>query len=177
MREASLTYRQKTEEGLYGSYATRVGTREVTAQSKATSRSCADVIGRGGGKAMRKLTILLLCTPLFLAGVALHAAAEPKGPNGEKCDSSATGVTHQIQGKDYTCDKCVYLKCDTSGGQISNCTKTTYWSNCVAALSRPPGVTLPGGIGVLQQVPLQQVPPSTTVPPSRGTPPGGILQK
>jgi hypothetical protein len=76
--------------------------------------------------------------------------AEPKGPNGQKCDSSETGVKHDIKGKHYTCDKCVVSNCSTSGGQISNCTKTTYWSNCVAAaFGRPTGLNRAGNSGVM----------------------------
>jgi hypothetical protein len=76
----------------------------------------------------------LFCSILVL-GLSAPAMAKPKGPNGETCSSSETNVKHDIKGKHYTCDKCVVSSCSTSGGQISNCTKTTYWSNCVAAAS------------------------------------------
>jgi hypothetical protein len=38
------------------------------------------------------------------------ASAEPKGPNGEKCDSTETGVKHEIKGVQNTRDKCVFTK-------------------------------------------------------------------
>jgi len=85
----------------------------------------------------RRTGLGLVCCLLML-GLSAPAAAEPKGPSGQKCDSSETGVKHDIKGKHYTCDKCVVSSCGTSGGQISNCTKTTYWSNCTeAAATRP----------------------------------------
>jgi len=100
---------------------------------------------------------------LAISGMALPAKAEPKGPNGEKCSSSETGVKHDIKGVTYTCDKCVYSKCDTSGGQISNCQQVTYWSNCVAAsVSTPFGPARAGG--VLQNAPVNPGAPSTTAP-------------
>lgn len=57
MREAPLTDRQKTEKGLYGSYALRVGGREVTAPSKDGSRTT-----RGGGAAMNSTATELTFT-------------------------------------------------------------------------------------------------------------------
>jgi hypothetical protein len=64
------------------------------------------------------------------------AGAEPKGKNGEACNvESKTNVDHTINGKKYKCDKCVYSKCDTGGGTVSNCQNITYWSNCVEAAS------------------------------------------
>ena len=81
---------------------------------------------------MRALKALLICGTLVLA-VALPAAAEPKGSGGQTCDESATGVSHKINGKNYTCDKCVYSQCDSSGGSISNCKRVTEYTNCVAA--------------------------------------------
>jgi hypothetical protein len=94
-----------------------------------------------GGIIMRRITALLLCAPLLLVAVAV-AWAEPKGANGETCTSSATGVSHVINGKTYTCDKCVYSKCDTSGGSISNCQTVTHWSNCTAAARTNPRVPI-----------------------------------
>jgi len=110
---------------------------------------------------------------LVVSGLALHAGAEPKGPNGEKCDSSETGVKHDIKGKTYTCDTCVINKCDTSGGQISNCQKTTYYSNCVAAIVKPGGSAVTGGI--LQNAPVNQLPPKTSTPKAPTT--GGTTNK
>jgi len=81
---------------------------------------------------MRVPIALPICCTLFLA-LSGPAAAEPKGANGETCDSSETNVKHEIKGTQYVCDKCVYSTCDTNGGQISNCRVVTHWSNCVAA--------------------------------------------
>jgi hypothetical protein len=87
---------------------------------------------------MRVLNGLLLCSLLFAA--PLPALAEQKGPNGEKCESSATNVKHDISGKHYTCDKCVFLKCAVSGDRIdlSKCQQVTHWSNCVEVAATPP---------------------------------------
>jgi len=119
----------------------------------------------------RKIGQILMGLTLWLAvfGVALRAAAEPKGPNGEKCDSSETGVKHDIKGQTYTCDKCVYTKCDTSGGQISNCQTVTHYSNCVAAMVKPGGSVVP--VGPLQNVPVNPPTrkPPTNVPATGGT--------
>jgi hypothetical protein len=81
---------------------------------------------------MRVINVLLICAGLILS-LLEYAVAEPKGPSGEKCDSSETNVKHAINGKQYTCDKCVFTKCDSSGSTISNCQTVTHWSNCVAA--------------------------------------------
>lgn len=54
---------------------------------------------------------------LILAGV-VPAAAEIKGPNGEKCATTATGVEHSKDGVGYLCDKCTVLKCDASGKEL-----------------------------------------------------------
>jgi hypothetical protein len=70
---------------------------------------------------------LPICCAPFLA-LSGPGAAEPKGANGETCDSSETNVKHEIKGTQYVCDKCVYSKCDTTGGQISNCQVVTHWS-------------------------------------------------
>jgi hypothetical protein len=84
------------------------------------------------------LANVLLCSLLVVAA-SVPAAAEPKGPNGETCSESKTGVQHEIKGKMYSCDSCTYSKCDTSGSTVSNCTKTTYYSNCVAAAGMSSG--------------------------------------
>ena len=88
---------------------------------------------------MRVINVLLICAGL-ITSVLDYAVAEPKGPNGQKCDSSETNVKHTISGKQYTCDKCVYTTCDSSGSTISNCRTVTNWTNCVAAAdSSAPG--------------------------------------
>lgn len=89
---------------------------------------------------MRKPHLLLLCCPLILA-TALPAAAVPKGSGGQTCSESESNAKHTIGGKNYTCDKCVYSTCDSSGGTLSNCKKVTEWSNCVAAAGSN-GVTI-----------------------------------
>ena len=86
-----------------------------------------------------RATILLLLNCVFCCALLSYAVAEPRGPNGEACNSSETGVKHTINGKTYTCDKCVVLKCSSSGSQLSNCTSTTYYTNCSAALRGRPG--------------------------------------
>ena len=81
---------------------------------------------------MRILSGFFVCGSLILAA-ALSASADIKGPNGEKCDSTETNVKHDIKGKQYTCDKCIFSKCDASGKTISNCRVVTHWPNCVEA--------------------------------------------
>jgi hypothetical protein len=80
---------------------------------------------------MRALKPLLLCFSLALAVPALAAPNTSSG--GQKCEESSSNVKHNIKGKDYNCDKCVYSQCDSSGGSISNCKRVTEWSNCVEA--------------------------------------------
>jgi len=79
---------------------------------------------------MRACQALLLCLPLILAGAAQAAPNTSSG--GQKCDESDSNVKHDIGGKHYTCDKCVYSQCDV-GSSISNCKRVTEWTNCVAA--------------------------------------------
>jgi hypothetical protein len=78
----------------------------------------------------------------FLALVGMSSAlADIKGPNGEKCDSTETNVKHDIKdkpGKHYTCDKCVFSKCDAKGKEINKCQITTHWTNCVEVQANPP---------------------------------------
>lgn len=97
---------------------------------------------------------------LAVLSVAFHAAAVPKGANGETCLSSETGVKHDIKGKTHTCDKCVYNKCDGSGKEIK-CTKVTHWSNCVASIVKPGG-TVMAPVGSLQNAPITPAPPKTS---------------
>jgi len=49
----------------------------------------------------------------------------------DKCESTEHGVSHDISGKKYVCDKCVVLACDTSGSAIGKCTRTTKYTNCI----------------------------------------------
>ncbi len=112
---------------------------------------------------MRRLKLLILCGALMFA-LAPPVAAEPKGPNGEACDTSETNVKHDIGGKHYTCDKCVFSQCSTSGGSVSNCQKVTHWSNCVEAAGS--GAGGPGRVDVNKMAPPnlapQRVPPAAT---------------
>jgi hypothetical protein len=75
-------------------------------------------------------TTVLICSAMILVK---PASADITGPKGEKCDSTESGVKHKIKGKEYTCDKCVYSKCEAGGKEINNCSIVTYWSNCVEA--------------------------------------------
>ena len=73
---------------------------------------------------MKFLKTLLVLFSLSLPAI-VTAQAE------DKCESTEKGVSHQINGKKYVCDKCVVLACDTSGPNIGKCTRTTKWTNCV----------------------------------------------
>ncbi len=111
---------------------------------------------------MRALHVLLLCC-LFAVASSLPAAAAPKtSSTGAKCDESASNVKHQIKGKDYTCDKCVYSKCDTAGGSISNCQRVTEYTNCVAAARTGPAGT------AIDRTKVDTLAPATGTPPKRG---------
>lgn len=76
--------------------------------------------------------VLALCA-LFVLATAIPAAADVKGPKGEKCESTESNVKHDISGKHYTCDKCIYMGCKDPGaaGTKLQCGKVTYWANCV----------------------------------------------
>jgi hypothetical protein len=81
---------------------------------------------------MRALNAVLFSVALII--FAAPASAAPKtGSGGQTCDESESNVKHDIGGKHYTCDKCVYSVCSTSGGTLNNCVRKTEWSNCVAA--------------------------------------------
>lgn len=73
---------------------------------------------------MKTLKILLVLFSLSLFGI-VTARAE------DKCESTEKGISHEINGKKYVCDKCVVLACDTKGPTIGKCTRTTKWTNCV----------------------------------------------
>lgn len=73
---------------------------------------------------MKFLKILLVMFSVSFTG-ATSAWAE------DKCESTEHGVSHEISGKKYVCDKCVVLSCDTSGSSIGKCTRTTKYTNCV----------------------------------------------
>jgi len=69
---------------------------------------------------------LLVISALTLISTALARAED-------KCQSTEHGVPHSIKGKDYVCDKCVVLSCDTSGPKIGQCARTTKYTDCVEA--------------------------------------------
>ena len=73
---------------------------------------------------MKSLKPLFIFCSLILAST-VTARAE------DKCESTEHNVAHKISGKDYVCDKCVVLGCDTSGKDIGKCTRTTKYTNCV----------------------------------------------
>jgi hypothetical protein len=73
---------------------------------------------------MKYLKTLLVLFSLSLAGIATARAED-------KCESTEKGVSHEISGKKYVCDKCVVLACDASGSTIGKCTRTTKYTNCV----------------------------------------------
>src|SRR5437879_7169159 len=77
---------------------------------------------------------ILLCCSLLLA-LSAPAIAHEAGA-GEICDAAQHNVSRAIKGKNYSCDATTCTKCDASGSAINNCTKTTYYDNCVAALNR-----------------------------------------
>jgi hypothetical protein len=73
---------------------------------------------------MKYLKALVLLISVSLASVVGARAAD-------KCESTEKGVSHEISGKKYVCDKCVVLACETSGSTIGKCTRTTKYTNCV----------------------------------------------
>ena len=180
MRKAPLTDRQKTEKGLYGSYASRVRGRAVTAQSKEGSWT-----RRKGGAAMKSKNAfgsakLVLVAALFgVVGLAVPpAGAKPpkivlngctmeqvQSPEGRKCDAKSTQdllagrAIHQvvctISGM-YCCQK-------GEDGRLTNCEK-------ISAVRSPGGLRAPQG-GVIGPV----VPSQPRVAPVK--PPVGPLQK
>jgi len=84
MREVPVTDRQKTEKGLYGSYAPRVGGREVTAQLKDGSQT-----RRKGGTAMNS-KIAFVSAMLAIAATSAPsppAHAAPKRSPQEQCEA------------------------------------------------------------------------------------------
>jgi hypothetical protein len=71
-----------------------------------------------------------LLKPLFIV-FSLILASTVTARAEDKCESTEHNVSHQINGKNYICDKCVVLGCDTSGPNIGKCTRTTKYTNCV----------------------------------------------
>lgn len=119
---------------------------------------------------MRALKILLLCYPLVLAGALPATAAPNTSSGGQKCDESDSNVKHNIGGKPYTCDKCVFTTCDSSGGAITNCKRTTEYTNCVAAAGSGGGGAGPARVNVDRvSVPISPPPkgPSQAAPPKK----------
>lgn len=178
MREASLTDRQKTDEDLYGSYAPRVGGREVTAQSKdgshtrrggAAMNSTATELDFTRRRAMRGIVRAFVVGTLGLAWLLVPVGdvhAVPKCDTkryivcpGGKCGNrtcSCDGKTLQ-PGADCLIDKKIHY-CDGCSGKM-----------------KPIGISTPKRIrpGLVPQGELTpSVPPSQVKPP-----PGSPLQK
>ena len=111
---------------------------------------------------MRTLNVFLCCSPLIFA---IPADAHEAG-TGETCNPVEHNIAHTINTKDYSCDKTVCTKCNTSGGTVSGCTKTTYWENCTPAAVRvsPPNLRPPAAGGVIRE---------PSAPSTKGTPPPG----
>ncbi len=74
---------------------------------------------------------MALCGSLLIALVMPAAAYQPR--SGETCEATKAGVSHKIGDKSYKCDSTTCTSCDTSGGQIGTCVKTTHYDNCVEA--------------------------------------------
>jgi hypothetical protein len=121
---------------------------------------------------MRTLNVLLSCCPLVLA-VMTPAAAEPVDRG--QCSATESNVAHKIGGKNYSCDKTVCTKCTLGDPPV--CTKTTYYDNCVAALSGGSNLQIPttGGMKLPPDQPRKfPTPPATGVlEPTTGLPPQG----
>jgi hypothetical protein len=73
---------------------------------------------------------LLIVSSLVLAFTATAS-------DQDKCESREHNVAHSIKGKDYVCDKCVVLSCESSGKTIGKCTRTTKYTECVEAAPKP----------------------------------------
>ena len=104
---------------------------------------------------MRLFKILLVCA--LIAGVGPAFAAPNTSSTGEKCAESASGVKHTINGKQYTCDKCVFLVCQPSGNQIV-CGNKTEWTNCVEAAGSGSGSGLNRAPGADRMAPPKNTP-------------------
>jgi len=98
------------------------GARRVDFKSIAATGPIVSIIWK---PIMRTIKTLAIAFSLTLAGVTM-AHAEDKCPT-----TPEHNVPHEISGKKYVCDKCVISSCDTGGKTISNCKKTTNWTNCV----------------------------------------------
>ncbi len=71
-----------------------------------------------------------LLKPLFIV-CSLILASTVTARAEDKCESTEHNVSHQISGKNYICDKCVVLGCDTSGPNIGKCPRPPTYTKCV----------------------------------------------
>jgi hypothetical protein len=186
MREVPLTDRQKTEKGLYGSYAPRVRGREVAAQSKDGSQT------RRGGAAMNSTATELEFTRRramrgivkgFVIGIlGLAGLLVPVGYVHALDSKESCGQQGFILCKDGACGsrKCwcnnkVLTPGETCSNTLAGKTYFYYCDGCsgkVISVIKPktPQRTRPG------LVPQGQLTPTT--PTRRVAPPaGGTLQK
>ena len=139
MREAPLTDGQKTDKGLYGSYAPPIGGREVTAQSKNKSQT-----RRKGGAAMKSKIALgsaMLVLVAALLGVAGPADARWVNIKGTHTAGEIQGKC-SVAGGDFTCplnDCRKGFRCDNTknGGGKVTCGKDGKCTGSVPARTQP----------------------------------------
>jgi hypothetical protein len=128
MGEAPLTDRQKTDKGLYGSYAPPVGAREVTAQSNDGSQTTRGGAAVNSKNAFRSAMLVLvaaliaLATPGFLVGLASAADVNIKGTHSRAeikgACKKAGGTYGEGEKGQYFCNndkKGTGVNCDKSG--------------------------------------------------------------
>jgi hypothetical protein len=159
MREAPLTDGQKTEKGLYGSYAPRVRGRAVTPQTEYGS-----LTRRGGGAAMNS-KIAFVSAMLALAAMSVHtpqAVAARPNPAQQACESrrylwiegrgcadKSCTITGTGGAPDTKAEPGTTSSCSTGDGKRHTCSCdgfTGQWG--VVAVK--PGTTPPGSGNVLQ---------------------------
>ncbi len=172
MRETPLTDREKTDKGLYGSYAPRVGGRGVTAQSKGGPRT-----RRGGGAAMNstvteleftrrramrgivKIFVIAVFAAAILALVTATPSEAKRRPTIDTADRCIGGAGDKGCGG-LICYCCYDDGCWICDKDYGHCT----WDDKYRT-GRPPvgpksGVMPPGGVP-------PAVAPTTNVPPGR----------
>jgi hypothetical protein len=156
MRDAALTDRQKTEKGLYGSYAPRVRGREVIAQWKGVSWTRQKEGAVMNSKiAFRSAMLVLVAALLGVVGAAVPpASAEPP-------KTGPTGKTEKQCNADH---KACLTNCDKTiidiGNQIQQCKDRC---NDTVVLCQPLARTQQGNVGQLSGGQFQ-VTPSNPAP-------------